>query len=383
MDFVNACRYILKTGIQQSEVDKAHELFLDFNRVAEGLYGNKCLAMNQHLHGHLKQTIEDFSAPHAYWLFSFERCNGYLGSFKNNGKNVEITFMKKFLEKYNLQHNTIRAYNKAIKSPSPSSPSFQLQKDMETFLHERIMVGGRSNDRVKRQIEEGFVATEFAESCVNLDINVTGSEPLPLGVVPPKVLTKTVMEESHYKCLLDFYDAAYPGAMALGLLNSDLVAPPFGARWPTTSVYIEKFVSIRLGGKTINSAETRSPSGSCIQSLFVGQNHEKVEAWPGRVLYFFRHSQRVSQVKEVQEKDHVFAFVRFFKPLNNTFYANKYKDQGLEVWQSSYSDLCRDSVVPISRIYSPIALAKKPSRDTVDDNNNHIVIIPLQRNVFD
>ncbi|KAG2192124.1 hypothetical protein INT47_010712, partial [Mucor saturninus] len=236
MDFVNACRYILKTGIQQSEIDKAHELFLDFNRVAEGLYGNKCLAMNQHLHGHLKQTIEDFSAPHAYWLFSFERCNGYLGSFKNNGKNVEVTFMKKFLEKYNLQHNTIRAYNKAIKSPSPSSPSFQLQKDMETFLHERIMVGGRSNDRVKRQIEEGFVATEFAESCVNLDINVTGSEPLPLGVVPPKVLTKTVMEESHYKCLLDFYDAAYPGAMALGLLNSDLVAPPFGARWPTTSV---------------------------------------------------------------------------------------------------------------------------------------------------
>ncbi|KAG2200645.1 hypothetical protein INT47_005801 [Mucor saturninus] len=303
MDFVNACRYILKTGIQQSEVDNAYELFLDFNRVAEGLYGNKCLAMNQHLHGHLKQTIENFSAPHAYWLFSFERCNGYLGSFKNNGKNVEVTFMKKFLEKYNLQRNTIRAYNKAIKSPSSSSPSFQLQKDMETFLHGRIMVGGRSNDRVKRQIAEGFVATKFAESCVNLDINVTGFEPLPLGVVPPKVLTKTVMEESHYKCLLDFYDTAYPGAMALGLLNSDLVAPPFGARWPTTSVYIEKFSSIRLSGKTINSSETRSPSDSCIQSLFVGQNHEKVEAWPGRVLYFFRHSQRVSMVIKMRQDD--------------------------------------------------------------------------------
>ncbi|KAG2191683.1 hypothetical protein INT47_013265 [Mucor saturninus] len=76
MDFVNTCRCILKTGIQQSEVDKAHVLFLDFNRVAEGLYRNKWLAKNQHLHGHLKQTIKDFSAPHAYWLFSFERCHG-------------------------------------------------------------------------------------------------------------------------------------------------------------------------------------------------------------------------------------------------------------------------------------------------------------------
>ncbi|KAG2193731.1 hypothetical protein INT47_010412 [Mucor saturninus] len=181
MDFVNARRFILKTEIQQSEVDKAHELFMDFKRVAEVLY----------------------------------------------------------------------------------------------------------------------------------HINITGSEPLPLGVVPPKVLTKIVIEESYYECLLDFYDAAYPGAMSLGLLNSDLVAPPFGARWPTTSVYIEKYASIRLSGKTMNIAETRSPSGSCIRSLFVGQNHENVEAWPCIVLYFLIHSQRVSQGQELQEKDHVFAYVRF------------------------------------------------------------------------
>ncbi|KAG2213181.1 hypothetical protein INT47_011330 [Mucor saturninus] len=290
---------------------------------------------------------------------------------------TDDTYKTEISKSYAEMHKTKKYVLTFHEFNNKTSASNELEYDFNCNLVERLELSNISlasgtniqaedldaEEANKRQIEEGSVVTEFAESCVNLDINVTGSEPLPLGVVPPKVLTKTVMGESHYKCLLDFYDAAYPGAMALGLLNSDLVAPPFGARWPTTSVYIEKFVSIRLGGKTFNSAETRSPSGSCIQSLFVGQNHEKVEAWPG--------------------KDLVFAFVRFFKPLNNTFYANKYKDQGLEVWQSSYSDLCRDSVVPISRIYSPIALAKKPSRDTVDDNNNDIVNIPLQRNVFD
>ncbi|KAG2191694.1 hypothetical protein INT47_012049 [Mucor saturninus] len=108
MDFLNACRHILRTGIKQSEIDKAHELVLDFNRVAESLYDHKCLSMNEHRHGPLKQTIKDFPAPHAYCLFSIERCNEYLGSFKDNGKNVEVTFMEKLLEEYNLQHNAIR-----------------------------------------------------------------------------------------------------------------------------------------------------------------------------------------------------------------------------------------------------------------------------------
>ena len=62
---------------------------------------------------------------------------------------------------------------------------------MEKFLHERIMFGGRFNDRVRRQITEGFVATEFPESCDNLDINVTGPEPLCLGVLPWKFFKKT------------------------------------------------------------------------------------------------------------------------------------------------------------------------------------------------
>lgn len=62
MDFVNGCRYILKIGIKRLENDQAHQLFLDLNRVAESIYGNKCLVMNQHLHGHPEQIIEDLSA---------------------------------------------------------------------------------------------------------------------------------------------------------------------------------------------------------------------------------------------------------------------------------------------------------------------------------
>lgn len=125
MIFGNASVCILKTEMKKSKIHKAHKLFLDFNRVAEGLYRNKFDAINQHFYWHPKQTINTFSPRHAYWIFTFERCNGYLGSFKNNEKNVEVKFIKKAMEKYNLQHNTIRAYNKAIKPSSPLSLSFQ------------------------------------------------------------------------------------------------------------------------------------------------------------------------------------------------------------------------------------------------------------------
>lgn len=105
---------------------------------------------------------------------------------------------------------------------------------------------------------------------------MTGPEPLPSGVVPDlsnhRLIRKVGMAPDHFKCLSEFYRGTYD------LLESAYI-----------SKVIEIFLAIRFHGKTYNSAESRSVKGTYIQYLFLSQARATPEAWPGKVMYFFRH----------------------------------------------------------------------------------------------
>lgn len=64
----------------------------------EQLYGHDFVTPNMHLHGHLYDCVLDFGPVYSFWLFSFERENGILGSYKTNKKNIEVQLMKRFLK---------------------------------------------------------------------------------------------------------------------------------------------------------------------------------------------------------------------------------------------------------------------------------------------
>jgi hypothetical protein len=98
-------------------------------------------------------------------------------------------------------------------------------------------------------------------------------------------------------------------------------------------------------------------------------------------MYFFRHDLRLPGSTIATE--HTFAFVQFFSS-DSASDSRKYEKQGLEVWSSKYSAIIRDCIVPISRIYSQVAVAKKEIRRRNENRNSEsfpLVIIPLQRNV--
>ena len=59
-------------------------------------YGNEVATPNMHMHCHLASCIKDYGPLHTFWLFSFERYNGLLGSMPNNNRAVEIQFQKRF-----------------------------------------------------------------------------------------------------------------------------------------------------------------------------------------------------------------------------------------------------------------------------------------------
>ncbi len=84
--FVKACYLICRRTITELQVKQAHDLLMDFYKKFISLYGNVFCNPNLHLHGHLRECINDYGPVYSFWLFSFERLNGVLGSYHTNNK---------------------------------------------------------------------------------------------------------------------------------------------------------------------------------------------------------------------------------------------------------------------------------------------------------
>ena len=49
-----------------------------------------------HLHQHIKNCILDYGPIASFWVFSFERYNGFLGKYPTNNRSVEVQIMRWF-----------------------------------------------------------------------------------------------------------------------------------------------------------------------------------------------------------------------------------------------------------------------------------------------
>lgn len=94
--FVLACQYLCRRVITKRDVIVANNLLQQFCTTFEVLYGRERVTPNMHLHLHLKDCILDYGPIYSFWLFSFERYNGLLGSFPNNKKEIELQVMNRF-----------------------------------------------------------------------------------------------------------------------------------------------------------------------------------------------------------------------------------------------------------------------------------------------
>lgn len=383
MIFVDACRLLLKSSLTQEEIEEVHSLLLKFNTEFKTLYPDKTLTINNHLHGHLKKTIEDFSVPHAYWLFGFERFNGVFGKYKNNNHNVELTFMKTYTNKVNLRKYLTQAWDTFHNTQENTQFGLKYATDVMNYFTNNLLVDDHAGSTgARKTYEEGQVVSEFVDFAKELFNHLaTGTEILSEDVIISKKFQKVYMAQEHFKYLLEFYQMAYG--------DTNLTALPV----------IEKFKTIRLHGKIYNSIEAQSKVGSWVQVLFISQyvdsnRNESVEYWTGKILYFFRHQQNVPENPNntatvsddipsgntpsddtplFESKEHLFAFVRFLQPMTNQ--AKKYKDNGLEEWKNTFVAVNVDCIIPVSRIYSQVAVAQKPG------NSGNTIVIPLQHNV--
>ena len=95
--FVSASRILCSRYLTLADIEQFDSLILRFCKGVELLYGKRAVTPNMHLHAHLSECLQNYGPVYSFWLFSFERYNGHLGSLPNNSRLVEVEIMKRFL----------------------------------------------------------------------------------------------------------------------------------------------------------------------------------------------------------------------------------------------------------------------------------------------
>ena len=73
--FVNACKIMGIKVITTEDIALGDSYMMQVVQ----LYGSEVVTPNMHLHGHLKECVNEFGPFHGFWCFSFERYNASLG----------------------------------------------------------------------------------------------------------------------------------------------------------------------------------------------------------------------------------------------------------------------------------------------------------------
>ena len=93
---VLACQILCSRAITRDQVFLADAL-LHFCKRTERLYGKDKSTPNMHMKCHLLECVIDFGPLASFWLFPFERYNGFLGKIPNNNCSIEAQLMQRFI----------------------------------------------------------------------------------------------------------------------------------------------------------------------------------------------------------------------------------------------------------------------------------------------
>ena len=97
-----------------------------------------------HFQLHLKDSLLDYGPIYAFWLFSFERFNGLLGTYTTNKRNIEIQLMHNPI-------NQITSFNitKSVKSLHPISKKVLSMNEVKDLKALYMQLYNRKYQRFK------------------------------------------------------------------------------------------------------------------------------------------------------------------------------------------------------------------------------------------
>src|SRR6266536_5473257 len=79
--FVQTCNLLVIRIITEDDLKEAQERLEDMAHLIENTYGPEFITSNIHLTLHNADCCRDYGPVYSFWLFSFERLNGYIGKY--------------------------------------------------------------------------------------------------------------------------------------------------------------------------------------------------------------------------------------------------------------------------------------------------------------
>ena len=77
--FVRACNLLVTRFITEDNLKEVQERLKDMVFLIENEYGPEFITSNIHLALHISDCCRDYGPIYSFWLFPFERLNGYIG----------------------------------------------------------------------------------------------------------------------------------------------------------------------------------------------------------------------------------------------------------------------------------------------------------------
>ena len=335
--FVLACRLLCKPCITKTELMLADCKLMDFLKEYEKLNGKMSISPNMHLHLHLKECVENYGSIYGFWLFSFERYNGILGSYQTNNKTVELQIMRKFMA-----------------STSLSNMQYCLPAEYQEFFVDSCLAQLGSKGIIENIAELPQLMMASSGSLIGKESVWTDLTSIYFGS-HYKLLS---LDQDELTALRVVYHTLYPTVTEASL---------------TLATLCKKYSSLTVAGERYGSLlGSRLCPYARIVASWCGDNGSINPGLmrPGIIRYFIVHSVEIHKKQCV----HVFAVVNWLKSTEQDFgFGNP-----LSVWHAKNFENAGPSVfLPVQRIHS-----KFLSADKLLSGQQYLIVSPTCRRIL-
>jgi hypothetical protein len=213
---------------------------------------------------------------------------------------------------------------------------------------------------------------------IEVEETITGREWFPGEIMMPMELEVNLPDDI-YDLLVDYYNNAYDLEFVTIAESIKNGSQQISNRPIIILPIINQFGRIRIGSEIFGSATApRFCKNSFILAKFL-QTDNVAELYPGQVQYYFEHEVSLPGGKA----NHKLAFVKWYKSVSNyetRFYCKIGDDASvcnIELWETEFGDINRDSIIPIHNIYSRFI----PSKFIIGHRNpvTYMAVIPINR----
>ena len=334
--FVKACRIICQPVLRKADVDRVNELLVDFCQRCERLYGSEFCTMNLHLHCHLKECLFDYGPSHGFWCFAFERCNGILGSYPNNNKNIEKTMMNRFMEE----------------SCKRLHCSSEIDKELEEIFPTNNNMGSVYETQVN---PKSFIRIQHLTSSVDLhDLKIDYSIALPIGP-----FYEYGLDDSHVSMLTSVYSVIH--------CND----PP-----QYVGNLCERFPRLKIANHIYSSKLARSERAMYLCSYWASDDGLRISTnsflRPGYVHYYIKHNVLLTSGMYAQ---HFFAYVSWYEQYHLS--PETHLPSPLSLWSNDTVPLSPCSFLPVCRIVCPCLHVKHKLANSVFGECTVVIVNPI------